>query len=127
MSGSFNLRDLGRTPTIPGVLIYLSLHGWTYRQNGLLIRCEGPTDDEGQPIVVFLPASEKYSDYPLRLEELIHILSLIEERPAVEIVHEMGEVGPWTAESLLDEFKRSAVGVFSIKRPGDLLSNWSRS
>ena len=120
MTGRFSLRDLGQPPLHEAVMEYLRAHGWRTQQEGQHVRCEGPPDDEGQPIVQFLPKSERYADYPLRLEDLISVLSVIEERPAMEIVREMVVSTPATAatggsltEAILDELQRSARGVLS--------------
>jgi hypothetical protein len=116
----FRLQDFGPPAPLPAVLAYLSRQGWRTCQEGPVIRCEGPPDDEGRPVVLFLPAAEAYVDYPLRLEDLIGVLAVIEERPAVEIIREMAEplpaiagAGGSLAEAILDEFQRSAPGVFS--------------
>jgi hypothetical protein len=93
MNGRFSLKDFGRTPTIPGVLAYLEKAGWktSRMQDRDVYRCEGPTDDRGEPIVQYLPASEKYPDYGLRLEDLVAAISTIEDRPAIDVVNAMRE------------------------------------
>ncbi len=87
--GRFTLRDLGQTISLRAARGYLARHGWRIREDGLRLVCEGPDDDDGRPIVHFLPAEQSYADYPLRLEDLISTLSVLEERPAVEIAAEM--------------------------------------
>ncbi len=58
------------------------------------IRCEGPEDDAGEPIVAFIPSDDTLRDFPLRLEDLIILLSELEERPAVVVANDMATVHP---------------------------------
>ncbi len=46
----------------------------------------GPVDDNGEPVVQVLPSSEHFRDFSMRLEELLASLSVMEGRPAAEIV-----------------------------------------
>jgi hypothetical protein len=83
------------------------------------IICEGPLDDNQRPIVKYLPADESYSDYLSRLEELVASLSILEERPAVEIAREMARsVKPSLppSGSLVDEL------ITELERYADSLS-----
>ena len=50
---------------------------------------EGPADDDGQPITQVVPASERFKDFLLRVEDLIGALSVIENRPAGDILLDM--------------------------------------
>ncbi|HEX2988911.1 MAG TPA: hypothetical protein VHS06_12185 [Chloroflexota bacterium] len=114
--GRFTLRDLRQPISLRAARDYLAQHGWRIREDGQRLVCEGPADDESRPIVQFLPADESYSDYPLRLEDLISALSVLEERPAVEIAAEMArydESPPspagLLAEELIAELGRSGI------------------
>lgn len=62
--------------------------------NEIPIRCEGPEDDAGEPIVAFIPSDDTLRDFPLRLEDLIILLSELEERPAAMVANDMASVHP---------------------------------
>ena len=84
-----------------GVRSYLLGRGWRpqpYPRPELLV-FEGPADDDGQPIVQVLPSSEQMRDFPLRVEELIAALSILEDRPPRDILSDILTEG--TAESPL--------------------------
>lgn len=88
-----------------GVRSYLLAHGWRpqpYSALELLV-FEGPADDDGQPIVQVLPSSEQMRDFPLRVEELIAALSILEDRPAAVILGDILDAEatqpPLTAET----------------------------
>jgi hypothetical protein len=49
----------------------------------------GPPDDEGEPIIQVVPSSEQFRDFRLRVEELIGALSVLEDRPAGDILTDM--------------------------------------
>jgi hypothetical protein len=102
--GRFGLEDLGYTISLRAAREYLAQHGWRVLEDGLRLVCEGPPDDEGRPIVQFLPPDESYADYPLRLEELISTLRVLEDRPAVEIAAEMARY-----DDLDEEFSRTGI------------------
>jgi hypothetical protein len=66
---------------------YLNDRGWRtkpFRPEALLF--EGPPDDEGRPIVQLVPSSEQMPGFNLRSRELLHALSVIEGRPAEQIL-----------------------------------------
>jgi hypothetical protein len=120
--GYFSLKDLGQTISLPAVLEYLTRNNWQTRREGMNIICEGPLDDNQRPIVKYLPADELFSDYPLRLEELVSILSILEDRPAVEVARELAySVTPSLppkdsfCDELIIELERYAVRL----KPGD--------
>lgn len=84
---------------IVGIRSYLLAHGWRlqpYARPELLV-FEGPADDDGQPIIQVLPSSEQMRDFPLRVEELIASLSILEDRPASAILSDILNEG--TAEA----------------------------
>lgn len=91
MSLRFRVKEIGRPIWLREALPYLDARGWKRRDERGLIVCEGPADDAGDPIVAFVPNDETCPDYPLRIEDLISILSTLEERPAAEIANEMAE------------------------------------
>lgn len=76
---------------VAGVRSYLLERDWhpqPYPGPELLV-FEGPADDDGQPIVQVLPSSEQMRDFPLRVEELIAALSILEDRPAHDILSDI--------------------------------------
>jgi hypothetical protein len=90
MSNRFGLNDFGRRIPLQSVTAWLTRNGWSVvsdNRGGLL--CKGPPDDKGNPITCTLPEYESYRDYELRLEDLIATVTVIQERPAIEIVNEM--------------------------------------
>jgi hypothetical protein len=76
---------------VAGIQSYLEARGWQrqpYPGPELLV-FGGPVDDDGEPIIQVLPSSEKMRDFRLRAEQLITALSVLEERPAVDILEDM--------------------------------------
>jgi hypothetical protein len=76
---------------VAGVRSYLLDRGWklqSYPGPELLV-FGGPTDDNGEPILEVLPSSERMRDFRLRVEELIAALSVIEDRPAGDILNDI--------------------------------------
>lgn len=88
-------------PVIPiaRVRSYLLGKGWALKPfpRKTALYFEGPLDDDGEPLVQVLPASETFHDYPLRLEDLLRALSVLEERPISEILRE------WLAASFPEQ------------------------
>ncbi len=90
---------------VASVRSYLLSRGWRpqpYPRPELLV-FEGPADDDGRPIVQVLPSAEQMRDFPLRVEELIASLSILEDRPASAILSDILNEGtaeaPPTAEA----------------------------
>ncbi len=79
--------SLSKAVKVTDLRAYLLGRGWRIRpySNTQMIYFEGPSDDEGRPIVQLVPASEQLSDYSYRIQELISTLSIIEERPEDEV------------------------------------------
>lgn len=77
--------------TAEKVRAYMLCHGWQSQPfpGPELLVFGGLQDDDGEPIVQIVPSSERMSDFRVRTEELIGALSVIEDRPAVEILVEM--------------------------------------
>lgn len=70
---------------------YLLSHGWKrvpYPRPQLLV-FGGVLDDDGQEIVLTLPASENMRDYRLGVVRLISALSVFEDRPAVAVLNDI--------------------------------------
>ena len=67
---------------------YLLGKGWKIKafKRPQVIYFEGPLDDDGRPLVLLIPAAEQLRDYPIRIEETINALSILESRPAEEIL-----------------------------------------
>lgn len=76
---------------VAGVQSYMLSHGWKRQPwpGPELLVFAGPLDDDGEPILQILPSSERMRDYRLRVEELIGALSILEERPAVDILNDI--------------------------------------
>jgi hypothetical protein len=73
---------------VAGVRAYLEGRGWQVRpgpESELLV-FDGPTDDDGEPIVEVVPASEQMRDFLPCVEELIAALSILENRGAPEVL-----------------------------------------
>jgi hypothetical protein len=64
------------------VKAYLLRQGWKLRDDSGpdLLLFEGPPDDDSVPILQVLPASERMRDFPLRVEELIGAVGVLEGR-----------------------------------------------
>lgn len=92
MKEQFRLTDFGKAISLGQAISYLYSHGWKIHINERPIRCEGPEDDAGQPIVAFVPSDDKLVDFPLRLEDLIILLSQLEERPAGAIANDIASI-----------------------------------
>jgi hypothetical protein len=67
---------------------YLLSKGWKIRpfKRSEAIYFEGSPADDGSPLVLLIPASEQLRDYPLRIEETLHALSILEKRPLLEVI-----------------------------------------
>ena len=84
--------------SVENVRDYLHNRGWrllSYPGPELLV-FQGPTDDDGEPIIQVLPSSEKLRDYRMRLEDLLGALSVIEGRPAADVLTDMLTAAPTT-------------------------------
>jgi hypothetical protein len=82
--------------TVGSVRSYLLNRGWrlqTFPGPELLV-FEGPKDDDGEPIIQVLPSSEQLRDYRMRVEDLISAVSVIENRPAVQVLNDMLSITP---------------------------------
>jgi hypothetical protein len=79
-----------------GVRSYLLGRGWKLQSppEAELMVFGGPTDDDGEPILQVIPSSERMRDFPLRVEELIAALSVLEDRPTADILADI--LGPET-------------------------------
>ena len=70
---------------------YLEAHGWKLKPfpRPQVLKYEGPLDDEGQPIVLIAPASEKLSDYRRGVVDIITSLSALEDRQPVAVLNDI--------------------------------------
>jgi len=103
---------------VAGVRSYLLDRGWRpqpYPGPELLV-FEGPADDDGQPIVQVLPSSEQMRDFPLRLEELIAALSILEDRPPRDILSDILKQGAAEPQAAEENGSNAAVGPTSGER-----------
>lgn len=71
-----------------GVRSYLLRRGWRLQAypGPELFVFEGPTDEDGQTIIQVLPSSEEMRDFPLRAEELIAAVSILEDRSPQDVL-----------------------------------------
>ena len=53
---------------------------------------EGPLANDGMPLVQLMPASANYRDFTRRIEEILEVLSSVEQRPVGEILRDI--IGP---------------------------------
>jgi hypothetical protein len=77
---------------VTDVTSYLGEKGWRRRNEyprPALLVFDGPEDDAGEPIVVTIPASDRFQDFRPRLRELIRLLSQLEGRPPAEIAGDL--------------------------------------
>ena len=111
-------------PRLPRVRVanlqsYLLNRGWhlqSYPGPELLV-FEGPADDDGQPIVQVLPSSEQMRDFPLRVEELIAALSILEDRPAPDILSDILNEAAASSPSTVEQNGSNApIGPVSGER-----------
>jgi hypothetical protein len=77
--------------TVGNVRSYLLNRGWQLQPfpGPELLVFQGPMDDNGEPIIQVLPSSEELRDYRMRVEDLISALSVIEDRPAVDVLNDI--------------------------------------
>jgi hypothetical protein len=70
---------------------YLLSKGWVQRpwDNPYGLWFERQAPDRRNPAVITLPAVETVVDYPLRLEEVMRTLQMVEGRPAREILKDI--------------------------------------
>jgi hypothetical protein len=103
---------------VAGVRSYLLARGWRpqpYPGPELLV-FEGPTDDDGQPIVQVLPSSEQMRDFPLRVEELIAALSILEDRPPSSILSDILNEETAPLSPTAEENGSNLIGPASAER-----------
>jgi hypothetical protein len=77
---------------------YMEQHGWTLQPfpGPELLVFGGQVDDDGEPIELVVPPDDTYIDYPLRVEQLISALSVLEDRYAVEVLNDILQAGSST-------------------------------
>jgi hypothetical protein len=70
---------------------YVLTHGWVQKPfpRREMWLFEGPLDDEGQPIRLFVPSERNGSDYPECIARLVTALAVIEDRYAVAVLNDM--------------------------------------
>lgn len=89
MNDRFSLKEFGASIPLAAILRYLESHGWTAVMEARAIRIVGPVDDDGDPIVCYLPVAEESREFGLRVEDLLTTLSAVEDRPAPQIAREI--------------------------------------
>src|SRR5262245_3810522 len=70
---------------------YLGDHGWEPRPfpRPEILLYEGPLDDDGEAITLWVPASEQLDDYRFGVARIITNLSVFEERHPVQILDDV--------------------------------------
>jgi hypothetical protein len=104
---------------VASVRSYLLRRGWRLQRfpGPELLVFEGPADDDGQPIVQVLPSSEQMRDFPLRVEELITALSILEGRAAPNILSDiLSEETANSPRAVEGNGNNAAVGPVSGER-----------
>jgi hypothetical protein len=80
---------------LEGVRSYLTQHGWTrqpYPRPEVQVFA-GPLTDDGEPILLLVPATEALVDYRVAIEELISTLAVLEDRYAVDVLNDILQAG----------------------------------
>ena len=73
---------------------YLLDRGWKqrpFKKEGLLVFEAPMKADNGETIIQILPRSEQSPDFVMRARELVRALSVIENRPVWEVIHDIKE------------------------------------
>lgn len=91
------MTGIANSPIMDGIEIqhvtaYLGASGWRRRAafpRPEVLVFDGPDDDEGEPIEAVIPSSTRFSDFRRRLEDLLNTLSILEDRPPLEIALDM--------------------------------------
>lgn len=77
--------------TVEQMTSYLLRRGWRLqppsRPEALIF--EGPMADDGRPLELFVPASERFRDYRLRITDQIGTLAMLENRWAVDVLNDI--------------------------------------
>jgi hypothetical protein len=70
---------------------YLLAHGWEQKPfpRPEMVLFEGPPDDDGRPIRMFVPSERKGSDYLECIASLVTALAVIEDRGAATVLTDM--------------------------------------
>lgn len=103
MSNAFPIHPLTHKIRVDDVRDYLIDRGWIVKpfDRSEVIVFEGPLDDEGNPIVQLVPSLDDAPGFLLRIQELIHALSVIEGRSAEQILRDIAT--RTTAEPVSEE------------------------
>jgi hypothetical protein len=70
---------------------YMLAHGWEPKPfpRPEVVLFEGPLDDDGRPIRLFVPSERKGTDYLECIARLITTLAILEDRLAVDVLIDM--------------------------------------
>jgi hypothetical protein len=76
---------------VAGLCAYLASHGWVRKPfpRPKVFVYEGPADDEGEPIELWVPASEQFSDFWYQIVRVITTLCVLEDRHAVAVLDDI--------------------------------------
>jgi hypothetical protein len=120
MTVSNGALSLAQAVRVVDLRAYLISKGWKPRplKRREVILFEGPLADNGKPLELLVPASERLRDYPLRLEEILNALSVLEDRPVAEIIHNVvtptSDVLHFSVDS--PDTRTGTLGVPSVQR-----------
>lgn len=89
MNDRFTIKEFGKSIPLDAIRRYLDGHGWATVLQERAIRCVGPHDDDGKPIICYLPSHEESREFTLRVEDLLATLSAVEDRSAHQIAREI--------------------------------------
>jgi hypothetical protein len=76
---------------VAGLQSYLLNRGWKHTPfpRSEFLRFEEPVEVGTEPVVQFVPATEKLTDFPLRVEDVVTTLSRLEDRPVGDILDDI--------------------------------------
>ena len=85
--------DPSRAVGAGAILDYMTRHGWEPRpfprDEVRVFVHPSLKNDDGKPITLLVPASERLADYRAGVQTLVHALSVIEDRPQEDVLREL--------------------------------------
>jgi hypothetical protein len=96
-----------------GMESYLTAHGWKRVQHPRkqLMVFEGPLDDDGEPLILAIPSSERFKDFTGRIVRVIESLSIVEGRHPVEILNDILKENPPSAPPVAQDGVNAPVST----------------
>jgi hypothetical protein len=92
---------------------YFLHKGWTLKPNPNpnLLRFEKPSVGRGRPFFQMIPSSDQFSDFRLRVPELITTLSELEDRHPIEVLNDILRCGSESGKRNGAESREDAEAV----------------